>query len=71
MNTATLCKSIWIGIFDFMQTSTLMLAHLTLQEEKDSGFDEIGIHALSASSFGHAVILWVSMAEKSVNKVKD
>lgn len=48
-----------------------MLAHLTLQEEKDSGFDEIGIYALSASSFGHAVILWVSMAEKSVNRVKN
>lgn len=47
-----------------------MLAHLTFQKEKDSGFDEVGVYALSASSLGHAVILWVSMTEKSVNKVK-
>lgn len=46
----------------------LMLPHLTLQEEKDSGFDEVGIHALSASSLGHAVIFRVSMTEQSANK---
>lgn len=46
----------------------LMLAHLTLQEEKDSGFDEVGIHTLSASSLGHAVIFRVSMTEQSANK---
>lgn len=45
-----------------------MLPHLTLQEEKDSGFDEVGIHALSASSLGHAVIFRVSMTEQSANK---
>ncbi len=46
----------------------LMLAHLTLQEEKDSGFDEVGIHTLPASSLGHAVIFRVSMTEQSANK---
>lgn len=46
----------------------MMLPHLTLQEEKDSGFDEVGIHALSASSLGHAVIFRVSMTEQSANK---
>lgn len=46
----------------------LMFPHLTLQEEKDSGFDEVGVHALSASSLGHAVIFRVSMTEQSANK---
>ncbi len=46
----------------------LMLAHLTFQEEKDSSFDEVGIHTLSASSLRHAVIFRVSMTEQSANK---
>jgi len=48
-----------------------MLPHLTLQEEKDSGFDEVGIYALSASSLGHAVIFRVSMTEQSANKIEN
>lgn len=57
----------WFNVTSFA-IMLLMWPHLTLQEEKDSGFDEVGVHALSASSLGHAVIFRVSMTEQSANK---
>lgn len=47
------------------------VTHLTLQEEENSSFHEIGIQTLSTSSLRHAVILYVLMAEQPVKENKD
>lgn len=44
------------------------VTNLTLQEEENSSFHQIGIQTLSASSLRHAVVLYVLMAEQSAKK---
>lgn len=43
-----------------------MIMYLTLQEEKDSGLNEVGIGTLSASPFGGTFIFRFSVAEQSL-----
>lgn len=43
-----------------------MTIYLTLQEEEDSGLNEVGIGALSASSLGSTFLLWFPLAEESL-----
>lgn len=59
------CKVLYFSPSD---STDLMSTHLTFQEEKDSGFDEVGVHTLSTSSLRHAVIFRISMTEQSANK---
>lgn len=43
-----------------------LLLYLTLQEKEDSGLDEVGVGALSASPFGGTFLLWFPLAEQSL-----
>lgn len=45
-----------------------MIIYLTLQEEEDSGLNEVGVGALSASSLGGTFFLWFPLAEQSLGK---
>lgn len=40
------------------------MTYLTLQEEEDSGLNEVGVGALSASPLGGPFLLWFSLAEQ-------
>lgn len=44
-------------------TKENMIIYLTLQEEEDSGLNEVGVGALSASSLGSTFLLWFPLAE--------
>lgn len=50
------------------ETGWVAVTYLTLKEEENSGFHEIGIQTLSTSSLRHAVILDVLMAEQPANR---
>lgn len=43
-----------------------MTIYLTLQEEEDSGLNEVGVGALSASSLGSTFLLWFPLAKESL-----
>lgn len=43
-----------------------LIVYLTLQEEEDSGLDEVGVGALSPSPLGGTFLLWFSLAEQSL-----
>lgn len=43
-----------------------IITYLTLQEEEDSGLNEVGIGALSASPLGGTFLLWFPLAEQSL-----
>lgn len=47
-----------------------VMTYLALQEEEDSGLDEVGVGALSASPLGGTFLLWFSLAEQSVRTLK-
>lgn len=47
----------------------LQLLYLTLQEKEDSGLDEVGVRALSASPFGSTFFLWFPLAKQSTKKI--
>lgn len=40
--------------------------YLTLQEKEDSGLNEVGVGALSASPLGGTFFFWFSLAEQSL-----
>lgn len=42
------------------------IIYLTLQEEEDSGLNEVCVRALSASPLGGAFLLWFPLAEQSL-----
>lgn len=43
-----------------------LIIYLTLQEEEDSGLNEVGVGTLSASPLGGTFLLWFPLAEQSL-----
>jgi len=49
-----------------VKSKSRLITYLTLQEEEDSGLNEVGSGALSAFPLWGAFLLWFPMAEQSL-----
>lgn len=55
----------WGEVEQIDSLKQITINYLALQEEKYSGLNEVGVGALSASSFGGTFLFWFPLAEQS------